>query len=874
MSTVTINPELADIIDAPGIENRLQACAAFKNALGADRRVLVIRNGVTVRNCTLSGIMQSSAGVITGLGITSDDLAAMSADLSTGSTILRVTGGGHSFEGSLGLVDSGATFTAPDSLTPTNGLAFVNINIPLRTDLGLGGAGEGVPFRVELEDWQSGTAGAKTSIYFDEDAGDIVWEYAERAAETGPVPYWRSTETFVHGTGGKAMEIGIHRTTIPAQCNDEANKPVYEVFGLLKPYGRWSGYPTMVGYVAGYDSTFLAPCKIRIYDGFDNELPIPFQMSDNLPLNSPQLGQTRNLTTRWRPFFNCGQMLYKSTNNLKLSGVARKIANGMVTGTMDRPGMARAPSASNRAIPAFGTGLQNTNGLGHWYYAPPESMTTAWGGYVQTDSFAVSWDTYDPTGNDYDGGRLGYRAMGFLCNEPGAPAMHDWNGPPGGYAHDRYFMPSPRAMYLTNPNGLRPQGSVPYKLLNYEYNKGYFHHAHHHITNVRTAATLPHELVAYGGYAYAYGHYTTQGPIFIPGHAEDRHINIFGAGDPLPRDHDGLLPFNGWENDIQHSYTSPAWFAIDYNSAAAVFSAMLRYNSNLMSFGGSGSPYYSYKSFIMQRTHAWRWHSQNLMWIVGSSHPALLSQAQIETRAVLEWESAYDEIIPGATQPGHADYNTPFNMGLRNFGIPAKEYINNGAGTHVLAAIDDAKLMYLAGVLATMENSGFTARLTALSTKAGAMIDFVKTCVHTYSVKQFAATHGRKLFWQPEQAGSNQMGPSVALNQPLTMYSGFDEWASLYAPVNGQADLVREANGDPHYVEREPYQHIWLQGIFLFRDSLGGESKWPNINATCAIAQEQLDFRANLFATNYYNGIYGDYEKLWPAAGIQLPRVA
>lgn len=875
MPNVTLSAGLTAILAAPGITNRLQACAAFKNALGDTRRVLIIHNGVTVRDCALSGSMQSSSGSITGFGITSDDTASLAADLSTGSAIMRVTGGGHTVEGSLGLLGSGAIFIAKASLTPTNGLALFNIDIPLRQDLAMGGPGAGIPYRIELESRigmadSDPTPGPKTSIYFDENAGDIVPDHPLKVAEVGSFGYWRSTETFKHGTGGNAMEIGFHRATIPPQCNDEANVPVYEVFAFMKPYNRWAQYPAMATYSAATDSTFLAPCKFRVFDSFDSEVPmsVKIAMHDDIAINSPQMAQTRNATTRWRPFVHCGQMLYGSTHRLKLSVNARKLANGMVPGTSNRPGQARTPSSANRAYPALPTAYSQINGFGLWWGAPPYSMTTL-EDYPQTDPYLIYGGANNPTYSDTDGARNGSRAVGFMC-EPGAPACHDWNGPPGGQAMDRFFMSTPRAAYLTEPNGVRPQGSVPYKLLNYEYNKGYFNHGHHHMTNVRTAATLPHDQVAYGQWAYCNGWYTTQGPIFVAG-GTSRHIDIFGKGDgsgiyPLRpyKDKDGLLPYQGWENDIQHSYHHPAWFAWDFNSVAAIFSAMMRYNSNLMSFGPSGSPFYNYAPFLMQRIHAWRWHSQNLMWAVGCTHPALLSQAQIETRAVQEFDAADTEIRIPATTPAHAQYNSVYNTVLRNFGIPGVDYVQGDQ--HIPSQVDDGKLLYLGGVLSTMETSGFTARMTSLSAKSGSMIEFIKNCVHTYAVKNFSATRGRELIWM-----NRQSGPAVPVGQPLTFYSGYTEYASIHAPVNGQKDLVRNPDGTPYYVERQQYQHIWIQTIFQFRDYLGGEAKWPGINAVCAIAQEQEDFKANLIATNYYNGIYGDYEYRWPAAGIQAP---
>lgn len=861
MSNVTFSAGLTAILAAPGITNRLQACAAFKNALGDTRRVLVIHNGVTVRDCTLSGLMKSSAGSITGFGITSDDTASLDADLSTGSAIMRVTGGGHTVEGSLGLLGSGATFIAKASLTPNNGLALVDIAIPLRQDLPLGlSGGLGVPVEVEMIPYPDGlNPGQPTSIYFDENAGDIIRDDAQRFAETGPIPYWRSTETFVLGTGGYAMEAGFHRATLPANCNDEANVPVHEVFGFWKPYARAAAYPAMSTWDMTTDSTFPRTCKFKVYDEFRNLL-FTIENHDGTPINSPTQSQVRNANNAWRPFMHCKQMIYGSTHRLKLSANARKWSNGMVPGTSNRPGQCRQKASANRAFPALGTRYQQINGYGHWKYMPPYPLSTS-EQYTRTDPHGIYGMNSDPTGNASDGGRYPESAIGFMAG-PGYIAGHDPMGPPGGNAHDRFYMPSPLAAYLTEPNGTRPQGNVPYKLLSYEYMKGYFNSAHHDITNVRTAATLPHLEVAYGGWAYCKGRYTQQGPIFVPGGA-GRHIDWFNGEDSgvPPRDRDGLLPYHGAEIDAPHSYKHPAWFALMYNSVAAEFSAMMYYNAVMMSSGASGSPTTDYGGFLMQRQHAWRWHNQAMMWKIGCTHPALLSRAQVTTRFLQELEFAHDTVRVPATTPANANYNNFYYAALRNFGIPGRDYVN---GTqHCLAHVDDGKLLYLGGVLATAEATGFASWLRANSVKGGAMWDSVTEWVHTYAVKQFNASHGRQLVWLNQQSS-----PYVPVGQPLVPYTGYTEWAANHAPVNGQQDLVRNPDGTPFYVERQQYQHLMVQTIFMFRDFLGGEAKWPGTNAACAVAQEQENYKANLIATNYYNGLYGDYEYRWDAAGI------
>lgn len=865
MSDVTFSPALGAALDA--CTTQLEWASTLRSFLGATPRMRCYHNGVEFLNVGIGGAF-TAAPRRTPFGRASDVTARIAVNLGSGSAVLRVEGGGHWAQGSLGLPGAGRDFTISGNPTATSGFAVNAAAFTPPSHLPPGVEQVGVPYSVTKQDWSTGVAGAEETIYFDEDGGDIVWDDAERAADTGPIPYRRSTQTFVHGTGGNALELGIHMAILPPSCNDEVNAPVYEIGIAMKPYNRWAQYPAMATYNAATDSTFLEPCKFIIKDQAGNALGT-IQMHDGLPISSPLLGQTRNATTAFRPLVHTKQMLYWVSHRLALSKNARKYNNGMVPGSSNRPGQARQMASSNGVLPCFGTGESQYNGYLQWHFMPPWPLTTMAGPAEDpvTDPQAPNGLQYDPSGNNTDGARNGARAVGFM-HEPGAVAGHDWYPSPGGNRFDRYFISSPMAAYLTDPDGVRPQGNVPYKLLCHEYGKGFFNHGHHDVTNPRTFATIPHEQVGYGQWAYTYGYYTPQGPIFVAG-GESRHIDTktlrYGWRE---LDKDGRHHYHGWQVDALHAYAHPGWYALMFNSVMLMISAKLRYNAIMMSMGPSGSPFHppaGDDGFLMQRMHAWRYLNQGLMWKLATSHEVGLSRAQVDARWTVELEYFHDVVVVPATDPAHAEYGSLYFTCLRNFGIPGKRAVS---GTnHYIAAIDDAKLLYMAGVLATMKTTGSWDYYRAKSDKCRKAIDLVTEAVRKYSVDRMLATRGRNA------GAEGQLGQQVPLDTPLVPLAGWNEWAAVFAPVDGLADLVTVANGDPYYKERYQYQHIWVQAIFMFRDFFPAQN-FPGVAEACALTQEMEDRYANWVA-NGVTGVNGQVFAHWedftyrhPAAGI------
>lgn len=884
MSTAILSPGLAAAIASA--TTQLEAAELFKAALGSSRRVLGLRNGVAFRDCALTGSVVSSGGDIVSFGITSGTTVATGADLATGTCLLRVTGNGHSVEASLGLPGSGAFFIMQANPTPTNGLAVAGLAISLRPDLPMGSVvvdpdpvdppapldPADAPYSITKVDWSSGSAGAEQTIYFDEDGGDIVHEDAQRAAETGAIPYRRSTQTFIHGTGGDALEIGFHLAILPSQCNDEVNAPVYEVFAPMRPApNRWSAYPAMATFDNATDGTFLAPCKF-IIKRQNGTVCGTIEMHDQLPLSSPLLGQTRNATTALRPLVHTKMMLYWVSHRLKLSANFRKWMNGMVPGTSNRPKQVRQMFSSNPSVPMCGTAHQQVSGYLQWFYMPAWPANTLVTKNVDgdiIDPYAPANLQYGPTGNTSDGGNNGWAVCGYMY-EPASISGHNWRTPPGGQDFTRFFMPSAFVAYLTEPNGVRPQGAVPYKLLAHEFGKAFFNRSHHEVTNVRTLETIPHDQVAYGKWAYTYGYYTPQGPTLVTG-GTSRHIDARSlTTSPNPRDKDNRLPYHGAELDGLHAYTHPAYYALMFNSVAAMVSAKLYYNATMMSFGGSGNPLDGFVptpitgdgGMLMQRMHVWRWMNQSLMWKIATTHPIGLSRTtHIMPRFVTELEHFHDTVVTPATDTTHANYNSLYFTCFRNVGIPGKRVVSGS--NHYVAPIDDGKLLYFGGMLAVMESTGAAAAFRAVSVKCQKSLDLVKKAVKTYSVDRLIAQRGRQ---QGTEGGV--LSAQVPTTDALVAPANWAAWANALAPVNGQEDMITNADGSFVQGERQQYQHMQLQTVFTFRDFHGDSS--PEVLQAITIGQDFIDRQTARVAANQAD----EFNFCHPPAGILAAPIA
>lgn len=137
MSTIRMNPELEQLLAA--CSSQYEQVRALDAALTSSKRIKAKRHpdplapqssvwvsGVLFRDAALIGPFEFNDIEIVSYGLTSDLVVCLPADLATGLSVLRIEGGGHWIEGTLGLVGSGAFFTMSENPTAENSIMIAS----------------------------------------------------------------------------------------------------------------------------------------------------------------------------------------------------------------------------------------------------------------------------------------------------------------------------------------------------------------------------------------------------------------------------------------------------------------------------------------------------------------------------------------------------------------------------------------------------------------------------------------------------------------------------------------------------------------------------------------------------------------------------
>lgn len=132
---IRVNPELEALLLAE--TTQYAQVRALGAALTATRRVKARQNpdpsvsqesvwatGTLFRDAALTGDFTYAGAEIIGYGVTSGLTTSLATDLDIGKSVLRIEGGGHWVEGTIGLEGSGADFTLPVNPTATNSIAI------------------------------------------------------------------------------------------------------------------------------------------------------------------------------------------------------------------------------------------------------------------------------------------------------------------------------------------------------------------------------------------------------------------------------------------------------------------------------------------------------------------------------------------------------------------------------------------------------------------------------------------------------------------------------------------------------------------------------------------------------------------------------
>lgn len=810
-------------LDAPGVKTLSQAAAVINTALGNTKRIRCFRDanaaatapqvtGTEFRNVGATGPLTVISGRIRRLGKLKGTTVSLGADVFSGACVLRIEGNGRAIQGSLGpsvqaQIKAGVLpanvkqydFTVRGNFTPTNGFGVTANFAIVGKDLYATGIGPAVPAltanapaSLEVFDWSSGSGVSVGSLSFNNRARNFVFEDPEMAAEYGDIGVYQSTQSIMLGE----TEIGMTLFVGDKSLRDDAataTEPLYQTLGSMARRGSWTTYPFADTYDPATHITRPVPFKAVLKNAAGNVLHT-FQMQDGKPINDPSLSQYFTPTTALRPFVNTGMMLPWQNARPRMLTKARKYYAGLRPATF-HPALAKNYVSSNGVEPMITGGYQgsSSNALGHVYCAPrwPQPKAEYWP--------AVQ----DPYMNYGELNKSG-ASVGFACwakgwdYEPGSYSLHNWYTGPGGPRHDRSFIPSTVALYVTDQNFVRLQENTSVKDMMHGYAMGMFNHSNHWVSNVKTMTLkADNRLLLSGDLKLLFAYYS-------PGNENPKDPNgIYLKSDmrdgdgPQHRDKDGQFRWSGWGRDSLHDYTNAGWISMTIASPMhAVASKFDTVTSTLL----HGSPYprnNDLRGEYMVRDQAWRWMHWTLAWKNSSDHALGFTKANIEEVFLKYFDAMYDRVYKPTVldnEPGH------FEAGIRNLGLPVffksewNVWLLQGSGLG----------FYMAGVLMLMKQTGLWARLRAISDRAKTMLDF-----HMANTDRFAID---LMLDTPMHFGTD---PGVHDNTRVP--SNMVEVAAN-AGRNGQEDLIRKPDGSIDTGSRDVNNFPFMQYLYIRKE--------------------------------------------------------
>lgn len=876
--TIRVNPELANLLGSAMSSNDAWS-QALVSALGASRRIVckrvtnestpqedVFSTGTTFRDMALTGTMTVSAGYITSFGFTSGTTTATAADLTSGKSVMRITGNNHWIEGTIGLSGSGADFTVPASPTATNSMAIASamrLNPPPFLPSGTGPSAPpldlSAPATLRIDDWTDPANPVVVgSLPFNLRDVDLVATDPEIAASMGDVRVTKSTQSIVFGN----IEFGAMLLSQNASCNSQAAVPVHEVLVNCRPHGTaWANkYPSYTGYDSATDVTFPNPFKAYIING-SGAVIHTFEQRDGLPINSPLMPQFRDSTNALRPHFNCGQMLIWRSHEQKLNAKARKFFNGMTSDVM-RSSTCKEPEGTNSWIP-LGTDTQFNAAL-HWNALPqwpmPRGARNAEDYPNAVDPYLYNADTAGSNSINQENRTSGWDY------EIGSISGHDRYNGPGGPRSDRAIFPPPLTAYLTNESGVRLKGNVPYKTMMTAWNKAYFNQARHFFKDVKSFEAIPQEEVFTNQWSHCLTYYSTN----ASGYAAlvDNHIPLFArpaSSSFVYRDKNGRRPWNGDAVDYMHAYGMSGWGALINNSPAHLVSHKHYIYSNILAWlGGGMSANLDYTGRFMMRQDAWHWLALTMAWKLASDHPTLgIKRSVVEARMQYYLDALYNSVyVPSLTS------QTIFFQSIRNLGIPAQELkagdqaFTLSSTEHSTRTVTSSLSFYMAGVFALMKQTGVWDMLWNKSAQNQTALTFWVQCYDKWSLDFAIETDIRYDYYI-------ELTPRTPIAEPLApLPTSWANWAATMRPKTGVEDWVTNPDGSMRN-DRDATTHLRAQWALMRRDF---DLYVPNSKIGPACTKylgwyDTMATRLNSISTARSKAI-ADWIYRWPGHGI------
>jgi hypothetical protein len=781
--------------------------------LGPTCVVRGLRNGVEFMNVGASGAITVVAGnIIKGWGVLTGVTTNLAADVSTGTCVLRIEGGGHFVEYTLGLgAASGKEQYFARNPDGVMGVAFAStagLKAPLLLDSGTGfGAPPDNVYTVDFQNWSSGSAVAAGTLTLSSRIPNWVYDDAQQQTSIGDCRTHQCPQSVVMGD----VEFGALYWGMNQNVNSEGAFPVDEILIISKPTeANWPGHPKYSGYIVGTSNTFPPAFKAVVRK--NGAVVKTFEMRDGLPMNSPQLnhGGGDLSVAPIRPFYCTGQVLLYRSARPKLHTFAAQLHAGYEADVI-RSTVTREKASSNGINPLFSFRDQ-LNSYNQWF-AMPKWAIPANLAAMNADTVSIQDAFLYPVNAEIAPyGAFGYggvRVTGWGY-EPGTNGGMDWHTGPGGSRSDRGVVATPIALYLTNPAYIRPRGNDTIQDMVDAWNMNYCNVPNHLYADVKTGATIPENEVfgAMGSANYwSQGGNTYYGSIDTFVTAGRAGISNGQTGDYAKPyagafiDKNGLMPFHGGLTDYSHAYKSPALSAMIFNSPALAHLAKHAAINTILAQIGDVPPDTDPTRFFLVRNMAWRWKPYADNWKLSTDHPWGLSRKLIEDRFQIELETIYDSIV----KPVLVD-NTqhPYYNALRNLGVPSG--VNN-AGT-AWETKSQALTFYVAGVLHLMKTTGLWDVMMAKSYKCNQALRFTIRCLDLYAIDWILDTDGRYDWYVNTIKGSN-----TGANTNV-VYANWAEYAPIEVPVNGLNDWITNPDGT-NKLEQEPTQHARYQYLTL-----------------------------------------------------------
>jgi hypothetical protein len=818
LNGVTDKLAWANIVEAALTADRLVVCKRDPDA----NAVAPFSTGTIFRQLRSVGPFTTVSGTITKLGQLHTQSTNTAADIFTGSLVMQIqrVDGTRWIRGTMGPskaaqnakgVPVGAEqvydFEVEKNFTSSNGFGVkANFAISgarfLASGVGTGApakADAGIPHLIEVWNWTNAASPTLAgSATLDTRIDDWVYEDADMAQEVGDAAIYQSSQV------ASLAEFDFAPTLLISDKHNNETSAVarWELIvasAVSRTRSTWTTYPGMDTFNAAQHVTIPPAFKVVVKDKAGTVL-YTHAMHDGRPINAKRArGGDWTATSVLEPNYTTGMELVCWSDRPKKSSRADRWFPGLNANSM-RLSRSHSQVSAIAVEPLItgGYGGNSKNGLHNLWAAFQWPQTRSNQNPQPRDPYGVVDTEYNRSGASAESGPW---ATGWGY-EPGAFGGHNWYTGPGGPRFDRGPMPSILALWSTDPEGIRPQQSVPYKEMAAAWALNYANHSNHWVTDPRTLqlasnnTELLNEWDIIGQY---YGDSGQKGPKVI-----DTRGSMRDGENAFHLDKNSQFFWMGWARDGLHSYGTAGWPALLMNSH--MMAVMSKWDTfwQLRKGGSQG------RSDYMVRSQAWLWLHYAIGWKLASKHRLGISREQIETMLQNHLESLYENIyVPVYVN----NEDSLFANGLRGWGQPIQN--SNGVQTQ-----GGGLGMYMGNVLALWKQIGLWSKMYSRNAKCKQALDMQLKHMDKYAFDYTLDT-------------SMEGWPTSYINIGTQ-----SNWAQTL-PKNGLADAVRNPDGSIRSGDRDVSMHPFSTYIYV-RKHYFPEFPHPRLDAAYAKWEDML----------------------------------